>query len=685
MTDIIDPFADDARFKNLVDPFADDARFKISTSHPPPETPRKPVSAAEQKARAPASHHGGFGAQVSVALGRNPTTETKSEAFGETITGFGAGAAKNITGVGELLPNRYGGEYAAKWTQYLDTIGTPEVRARGQFFGALAPGLGAAKVLGAFAPTTTALGRIVASAAGGGLAGAMEATGETDEKKRAVEKMKAAGLGLTVGGGLAAAGPAAVGLARATKKAWDYTGGLVGRAAGKATKMEAEALRAGAAEETERVAAVEGRKAETAGWKEAEAEAEAAKEREAARKVLEEHGARPAQSAVDFGAKAQPYLEKYEQKYRGAREKESGFKQMMEKADERIVSTRPVIEYIDKVLLNVPKKSALRDELTKIRLNLGAKKDAATSLTVAERIRKDMNRVATGKAPMAESGVGAASADERKVITDVLKELRKSTEAAIPEYAGVMAKYAEMSRPLDPFRRGEALHGLASRDPFSKEFVKNPADVTAALVRQANKGDDSLALVVAEHPEIRDEARQYFNQLLFGPKAEPKKVTAEALSKFNRDNEAALKALGLTEDFASVRSARESAEAATLSAAEREKTMAELSKGREAATKKAADFERARQDLAVLSDPRFLQDAPEKVRAIVKSLDKSGHLNPGQYEDFVRQARDIETKFKDSAKAKKQLIILGTAVLGSAGTLGWFGNRFISQSIFGGH
>ncbi len=180
----------------------------------------------------------------------------------EALKGAAAGAAELPTGVAELLPNALGGDYAAKATKYLETVGDPSARELGHLGATFAlPAGRAAELLGGGIKAAPALRTMLEGSGIGAGLGAIEPTGEEDSTKRYVKKA----VDVLEGAGLGALPGAAVGAAQ-------LPGAL--RAAGGAKAEEAaEGLRAamqaeaGKAIETETARAAEA--GEAAGAKEA--------------------------------------------------------------------------------------------------------------------------------------------------------------------------------------------------------------------------------------------------------------------------------------------------------------------------------------------------------------------------------------------------------------------------------
>jgi hypothetical protein len=157
-----------------------------------------------------------------------------TQAIGKDIEfgkGFGSGVAQMATGVGELLPQEYGGRASAEATKYLKSVGDPRAQKVGELGASILP-FGAAESLaskgltslrGALKiPETSSLYRgvqsIIPGAFGGAVTGEIQPTGITDEEKRMQEKKKEAAIGAVTGGVVGGAAEAVPAIARAVKR-----------------------------------------------------------------------------------------------------------------------------------------------------------------------------------------------------------------------------------------------------------------------------------------------------------------------------------------------------------------------------------------------------------------------------------------------------------------------------------
>ena len=120
----------------------------------------------------------------------------------------------------------------------------------------------------------------------------------------------------------------------------------------------------------------------------------------------------------------------------------------------------------------------------------------------------------------------------------------------IPEFAKAQKKYAELSGPLDPYEHTKGTFAGVSEQEYDRESRSKLAkgEVVAQILNRASKGREGLAELVAANPELKDSAREYFNGLLVGNYSD-KAVTPQRLAAFMEKNGAALKEIGLFEEF----------------------------------------------------------------------------------------------------------------------------------------
>ena len=120
----------------------------------------------------------------------------------------------------------------------------------------------------------------------------------------------------------------------------------------------------------------------------------------------------------------------------------------------------------------------------------------------------------------------------------------------VSEFARAQKKYAELSGPLDPYEYTKGAFSGITNQEYGRESRSKLAkgEVVAQILNRAAKGREGLAELVSANPELKDAAREYFNGLLVGNYSD-KAVTPQRLAAFMEKNGAALKEIGLFDEF----------------------------------------------------------------------------------------------------------------------------------------
>lgn len=204
-------------------------------------------------------------------------------------------------------------------------------------------------------------------------------------------------------------------------------------------------------------------------------------------------------------------------------------------------------KYLEQALINPPKKK-------------GAQSIKALSISQAESLRKTIDKaITTGF--LGESAIGKEAAANLNPIRKILVETAKKADKG---YKNALAKFSELSRPLDIFSSGELGKITATLDRTQAGYAAREAEVVGHLL---NRGGDSARMIERlqyENPEIRNAVKLYFSRQLFG---EGKTPTVKEMRTFLMKNEAVLTKLGLLKEFADIRSSLKTASDAVKSAA----------------------------------------------------------------------------------------------------------------------
>ena len=260
---------------------------------------------------------------------------------------------------------------------------------------------------------------------------------------------------------------------------------------------------------------------------------------------------------------------------------DSGLADIFENNKEKNIPANDVIALIDATMPTTADevlKTALRrakDNLTDIKS--GARKvgeGKRAEYFVTPELMDSVQRV---MGDSASSGLIGMAGTAQKTGGQRAAELLKVADAArgviqkeIPEYEVARQKYAQLAEAKDVYRKGN-LFGDLTETEFGDlteadiaagkkpKFTMAPKDAMEQIVALANSGKEGLAEAVQASPKLKDAAKAYFNDLIFGS-PETKAVTGETMVKKIADNEKALKDLGLYDEYSQMARERQLAE-----------------------------------------------------------------------------------------------------------------------------
>ena len=332
-------------------------------------------------------------------------------------------------------------------------------------------------------------------------------------------------------------------------------------------RQDATAEMRGRVRDAERAAREAGLTAEEARVHAVEQERKIVDAETAAQSIEEDHLALPTTDPVEFGKKIQTAAEAIENKYVAAREEGAKFGEAIAKDGDKIVRTNAVDAYIKeaaKDTANPELVSAFKfiDRNIKKELEGGAVAKGM-NLRKANSLRKQLDSIISSKQLKLENGV-AVGLDTETLhhIRQVRRLLNKAAFQTSKDYEQALINFRKLSRPLDQFQRKGALKDIVAKDSLSDDFIKARADVVGAVLRREKAGKSIFSELVKHDPTLVDSAKMYFHNELFGS-ADAKKVPSIAtLRNFLDKNDRVLTELGIYDDFADLKSARESGQAA---------------------------------------------------------------------------------------------------------------------------
>lgn len=318
----------------------------------------------------------------------------------------------------------------------------------------------------------------------------------------------------------------------------------------------------------------------------------------------------------------------------------------------------------------------------------------ALTLKAVDSLRKYLDNVTTNKAISVEGKAMAVDKETLHIIREIKRDLTANATEAVPAYRDALSKFSTLSRPLDIVERNGALRKVLERDPVSTDYAMTEADVVGHIINKANRGSPAIKWIMKDSPQIKEPARLYFTQELFGTDVAP---TPTSLRNFLKKNESALNQLGLYSEFKDIRTARETAQHAVstakdgLRAAGENVTTAEaLQKGAVAQASEAMGTARqatdalSKQKQATQHYETFMtelahtapRDAGAKIQTLGRKMIDDGYLSNAQYEALIKQARIVEEHYADTARMRKSALIIG-GILG----LGYGGKEIVKRAF----
>ena len=161
-----------------------------------------------------------------------------------------------------------------------------------------------------------------------------------------------------------------------------------------------------------------------------------------------------------------------------------------------------------------------------------------------------------------------------KEVLRALRGLRVSLiEATPPAYRKALGEFSTLSRPLDIVERQGALKRVVDIDPISTAEKLTEAQVVGEVINKARAGNPVFTRLLEGSPQLKDSARLYFTQDLFGKGVVP---TEASVRTWLRNNERVLRQVGLYDEFKDIRTAKETAQRAVDEAKLTEKAAREV-------------------------------------------------------------------------------------------------------------
>lgn len=399
---------------------------------------------------------------------------------------------------------------------------------------------------------------------------------------------------------------------------------------------------------------------------------------EGAAKALDEAMQKPGMSKEDFGERLETAVRETTDKLKKTRAKEADYGPTLDRAgdvdtmgEEALrVDTGGIVGRIKTILDTSVRNATTRRQLEALRKELSnvtgkadgaivegeAGEEAVDALTVrqADSLRKNIDDAIASKVYDDK----AVSKEALAHLKEVRSLLTKEAVKAWPEYGQALDKFGQYSRPLEFVEKNPLLRKVVADNPAAEEAAVTRAQIVGKLLTEANKqGRKALSKLLTESPGLRDDARMFFTEDLFGPTGLRSAKSVEQMRNWIIKNKPALDQMGLTQEFKDIRTARETAQRAIDKAAgvakESKRTLAEA-EARELAIRKRLT---AREKLAGRAlDERVKPaiEAREKAN-LAKRQDVAKGAKVGE-ERLGKRAADVEkTAQAGSEKAAKTI------------------------------
>jgi hypothetical protein len=602
----------------------------------------------------------------------------KDEASG--AAGAVSGAIQAPLGLAEAIPGQIG-ESAAQINALLKQVGSPSTQTFGNVGAQMIPVVKGATAIGDMAKGLAAEGPTVArlltgareGALSGTAAGLMTPTGETDDDKRAKEKLKQAMIGGTTGAVAGSATPVVAGAAKwAGKEASTLLGTTAKKAVAEAKKL-AEELRSGIDAETGKALTAEEKAAKVAQIEKTNAKAQGAgdeAETVAHQAKIAAEAAKPVSTPEALGEQVHATAVKDMESLKTERAEKSGFDKAV-KSDGGAPSVQTSKFIADAKAIEADTKSPeLKSAMEQFRKSLinapsvkGQPVVKAVSIRQAREILETLNK-----------HIEDASPNAAHRLTEVRDEFLKHLEATHPQMKTAREAYAKLSRPLDVYERTGALKKAAMEDPYSGAATMDPVKIKAAVTGKTQAGAEALQRLIGKNPAIKESVRNVLQRELYGAGATARTPTAAQLRSFLQNNRMTLEKTDLYDEFSKVKPSLEAVEAAPKRAAETQRNIDDLAKTK-------VDATTARNKLKSL---QITMNEPKNTPAQVVAESKSTAewlrgrqlMTDSQYEKFTSDLRDAQKSIaeaktqeeaRDRARSLAAKVGVGLGLLGTAG------------------
>lgn len=417
--------------------------------------------------------------------------------------------------------------------------------------------------------------------------------------------------------------------------------------------------------------------------------------------------AKPGVSKQDFGTSLAKATRDLEEKYTNERAEKSGYTKALSESAQSQVDTSAVRKIADDWL---KKTTSLTDdpilEKVKRKLITEINGEAHDVLTVekADSLRKVLNEITTSKV----FGDSAVDHEAAKAVGAVRDALKDAIDEATPALKAARAKWAELSTPLNIVSEKGPLGKVVELNPRTRDAKMAGAEIAGHVIREANDGHEVFSRLIAETPQLRESARLYFTQDLFGQGRTP---TVGALKTWLKTNENSLRQLGLYDEFSSVANAKAAAQRAVKEATGTQKLSAAAEKlaekregdartalersnkmrgkvldrvggAKEAATKEAETASSEARDykgFVTRLSTKVDKQVPQAARDTLKKLYDDKRIEDKAYKEMLEAVNEAEAKGLKRDELRNRIKnIVYTATAAAVGYEGYRGVRALT-------
>ena len=266
-------------------------------------------------------------------------------------------------------------------------------------------------------------------------------------------------------------------------------------------------------------------------------------------------------SKQEFGSFLRRTADDFYDKYDAVREAGAGFSQALKSVgrgvvvDTNRIATR--IANVTRKMRNPQTQSILNNLDSMIKTQYRGEPINGLNMQSGDSLRKYLNSVLAKRRIMIQNTEMAVDKEAAYHIRQIKNMLENELGKTNLAYKAAINKHAKLSEPLRMFEKKGALEGVLDTDIYNQQYHLGEAAVVGRVLQRVNQGKEAFSRLVAENPELRNQARMYFHSELFGG---GRNASISTLDRFLKTNEPSLRQLGLYDEFSTLSGARKSAQ-----------------------------------------------------------------------------------------------------------------------------